>query len=845
MEFHKLLQNQINTFLPQGSENNDDLKKFIEAVQESYATFEREKESPSKTHKCDEQEYLRLRKKQTEKKNAIEALKKSEEKYRNIIESSTDVIYKTNRFGYFTFVNPVMERLTGFSASELLNTHFTKLIRYDYRKTTANLYLQQIENKQATSYLELPIITKSGTERWIGQSVQHTELVENDFEMTALAIDITERRAAAITIAVREEKYRNIIANINMGLVEVDLHEIIRYCNQGFCDLSGYKKEELVGKNIVDVLVSESSKDTLKNKTVQRSNGLSDIYEIQIKTKAGELKWWMVSGAPNYDDAGNLIGSIGIHLDITERKSLEQKLKISQKKAEESSKAKEAFLANMSHEIRTPLNAIIGMIRELSYENLSDNQRQYVQNTSTASQHLLSVLNNILDISKIEAGEFQLENQPFNLEEVLQNVVAIMKNSASEKNLYLNAAVSPEIKNTLVGDSTRIRQILLNLLGNAVKFTLTGGVTIDCKLEQETLSHQALLLSITDTGIGMGEKYVKNIFSKFSQEDITTARNYGGTGLGMAITHELIQLMSGSIDVQSKRDHGTTISIKLELPIGKEMKVEDTAAIKHRNTGVPIKILLAEDNEFNRLVATKTLERNNCSVTIAVNGAEAVKLLETEKFDVILMDLQMPVMDGITATQKIRTTLKLKTPIIALSANAFKSESDHCLSIGMNDYVTKPFEEKTLMESIFKQMGKTNALENNEKVSLASKKLYNMEELNLLSGGDKSYMEKLVEIFIRQTHSSLKQMKEALAVKDLQTVFQLSHQMKPSIDGFHIDCLKLEVREIEKNAKEGIYSIKLEKLVHYADDILNRVMDELQSEFGPDSSDRPRFEYQP
>lgn len=845
MELHKLLQDQIKTFLPEGTEKNDDLKKFIEAVQESYAAFERENEMISQNHKCDEREYLRLRKKQTAKKNAVEALKKSEEKYRNIIERSTDVIYKTNRFGYFTFVNPVMERLTGFSAAELLNTHFTKLIRYDYRKTATSVYLQQIENKQATSYLELPIVTKSGTERWIGQSVQHTELSEGDFEMTALAIDITERRAAAKTIALREEKYRNIIANINMGLVEVDLHEIIRYCNQGFCDLSGYKRDELIGKNIVDILVSDSSKNLLTNKTKERSGGVSDIYEIEIKNKAGELRWWMVSGAPNYDDAGTLIGSIGIHLDITERKSLEQKLKISQKKAEESSKAKEAFLANMSHEIRTPLNAIIGMIRELSYENLSENQRHYVQNTSTASLHLLSVLNNILDISKIEAGEFQLEMQHFNLDEVLKNVVTIMKTSASEKNLYLNATVSPQINHTLVGDPTRIRQILLNLLGNAVKFTQTGGVTIDCKLEEENTQQQSLLLSIKDTGIGMGEKYVKNIFSKFSQEDVTTARNYGGTGLGMAITRELIQLMNGSIEVKSKRHEGTTITIKLVLPIGNEMKVENSAAYERNPKGTPVKVLLAEDNEFNRLVATRTLERNNCIVSIAVNGAEALELLQKEKFDVILMDLQMPVMDGIAATQSIRHTLQLKIPIIALSANAFKTESDHCLSIGMNDYVTKPFEEKVLMASIFKQINKSVSIENAEAISYASKKLYNMDELSLLSGGDKGYMEKLVEIFIRQTNSSLKQMKEALAAKDLQTVFQISHQMKPSIDGFHIDCLKMEVREIEKNAKEGIYSIKLEKLVHYADDILNRVMNELQLEFGPDNGDRPRFEYQP
>lgn len=840
MLHHKLLQDQIKKFLPEGVESNPALQDFIDSISDSYFSFDKKQEfidQISSHESCVEMRNL------LKEKEARDALKVSEEKYRNILEKSTDIIYTTNQFGIFTFVNPVAERITEFSKCELLNTHFSKLIRDDYKKMAGSIYRRQIELKKPTTYLEFPIITKSGKEKWIGQSVQYTSLGETDFELTALAIDITDRKAAEKTIELREEKYRNIIANINMGLVEVDLNEVIRYCNQGFCDLSGYSNEELIGKNIVATLVTESSKGKLVTKTEQRSKGLSDIYEIQIKNKKGEERWWMVSGAPNFDDAGNLIGSIGIHLDITERKKLEQELQISKQKAEESSRAKEAFLANMSHEIRTPLNAIIGMIRELSFENLSNTQKIYVQNASTASQHLLSVLNNILDISKIEAGEFQLEARNFSMDSLLNNAVTILKNSASDKNIYLNASASDKINKTLVGDPTRIRQIVLNLLGNSVKFTQKGGVSIHCDLVQEMVSSQTLLLTITDTGIGMGEEYVKNIFTKFSQEDVSTARNYGGTGLGMAITRELIQLMKGTIEVQSKRNVGTTISIKINFPIGSEDESKSGNDLNKKQSNIPLKVLLTEDNEFNILVATKTLERNNCIVTVAMNGAEAVKILGTETFDVILMDLQMPVMDGIEATEQIRHSLKLKTPIIALSANAFKTESDHCLSVGMNDYVTKPFEEKVLMASILKQIGKNLKPEIKRPVSVITKKLYNMKELSLLSGGDPSHMEKLVEVFIRQTSNSLKQMKEALAVKDLHTVFQISHQMKPSIDGFHIDCLKIEVREIEKSAKEGIYSDKLENLVSYTDTILKKVMVDLQKEFGEDT--RPLYEQQP
>ncbi len=295
----------------------------------------------------------------SEQKYAEEALRSSEEKYKNIIEKSTDIIYKTNNNGYFTYVNPVGERITGFSYQELMIKHFSELIRSDYRKRALLFYRDQVREKRSTSYLEFPIITKEGKERWIGQSVQYTQLTDTDYELTALAIDITERKLHEKTIQLQEEKYRNIIANMNLGLIEVDRNEVIQYCNQGFCNLSGYSKEELIGKNIVDILLTPANEEIIKNKTQQRLDGISDIYEIPVHNKQGELKWWMISGAPNYDDAGNLIGSIGIHLDVTERKILEQELEISKLKAEESSKAKETFLANMSHEIRTPLNAIL------------------------------------------------------------------------------------------------------------------------------------------------------------------------------------------------------------------------------------------------------------------------------------------------------------------------------------------------------------------------------------------------------------------------------------------------------------------------------------------------------
>jgi PAS domain S-box-containing protein len=763
----------------------------------------------------------------SEEKQAQEALKLSEEKYKNIIEKSTDIIYKTNKAGFFTFVNPVAERITGYSARELFNMHFSELIEEKHKSKAREFYKKQVMDRKPTTYFEFPILTKEGAEVWIGQSVQYTQVNDKDYELTALAIDISERKHHEKTIRLKDEKYRNIIANMNMGLVEVDTHEVIRYCNNSFCEQSGYSEEELVGTNVVDLMVVKSNQNIIKNKIQKRQSGLSDTYELQMRNKRGELRWWIVSGAPNYDDSGKLIGSIGINIDVTERKKLEEELVFSKHKAEESSKAKESFLANMSHEIRTPLNAIIGMVRELSREDLTGEQRVYLQNASIASQHLYSILNNILDISKIDSGEFNLDLVDFSLNGVFNELISIMGNKAEEKRLSLNVSVQQGIKRVFIGDPLRLKQILINLVGNALKFTDKGSVGIQCELVKETKSHQTLKLSIIDTGVGMDASYVKKLFTKFSQEDLSTSRKYGGTGLGMVITQELVHLMQGTISVQSEKNSGTTVMIELTLPIGDETKIEKEQVLESHWNHAPIKILLAEDNEFNRLTATKILERTNCIVTEVENGAEAVKILKSQSFDLILMDLQMPVMDGIEATQLIRKELKIATPIVALTANAFKNEINNCLKAGMDDCITKPYEEKLLVDTVLKH-AKIRTVDTIEPSD--QKKLYSLSKLKATSRGDKTYVRKMIGIFVAQGTVSMEQIKKALEAGDLITVAKLSHKIKPSIDGMDIHSLKEEIREMEKIANEGRHSERLIWLVNYADGVLKQVMTDLRKE---------------
>ena len=645
--------------------------------------------------------------------------------------------------------------------------------------------------------------------------------------------DISERKRQESRLRQQEEKYRNIIANMRMGLLETDNDDLITYVNQQFCEMSGYSREELKGKKSIDLLVTDKYKDTVKDKNDSRLEGVTDIYQTQVKIKNGEERWWLTSGGPNYNDKGILIGTVGISVDITEQKILEQELELSRRKAEESSKTKEAFLANMSHEIRTPLNAIIGMIREISRETLSPKQNLYIKNASLASQHLLSILNDVLDISKIESGQINLDLRPFNLSEVINDSISITAPAAQEKMLKINKAISQMISPAYIGDSNRIKQILLNIINNSVKFTEKGSINVECILVGTSKKHHQIKLIISDTGIGMDDTFLLNIFDNFSQGDYSQARKYGGTGLGMAITYKLTRLMNGTINVSSRKGFGTTVEIKLDLETADAIEIRNSDTHETFTGLKQKKILLVEDNDLNRMVALNSLNYYDLDVTEAINGIEAIEKLKESTYDLILMDLQMPEMGGIEATQIIRKEMKLNTPIIALTANALKVEVEHCLEAGMNDYIIKPFEENVLLRVILKNISesqKSAGPVSSEEKSIPVAKSYNLDFIVEMSRGNKDLVKRLISIFIEQTPASVIEIKDALRLHDMETVRRVAHRIKPNIDSFGITDLKEDIRTIESMAEEGAETPDFEVKINRLEEVINLVVGQLQTE---------------
>ena len=634
---------------------------------------------------------------------------------------------------------------------------------------------------------------------------------------TGFIQDITERKNIEETLRINEAKYRNIIANMNLGLVEVDNYEIITFANNSFCEMSGYTLGELLGKNVGVLLAKGDEAKIFKEKQELRKNGIADAYQVRLLNKKGEEKWWLISGAPRYSDKGELVGSIGIHLDITDQKKQEVELIGARKNAENLAHTQEVFLANMSHEIRTPMNAIMGMSNQLSKTMLAPDQRFFLDIIHSASENLLVIINDILDLSKIEAGKLNIESIGFEPRKSAERVIQVLAHKAEEKGLILrNSYFDPNISPVLIGDPYRLNQVLLNLIGNSIKFTEHGSIDLTFKLLNDSYTSQAIKVEVTDTGVGMDDSYLAHLFDKFSQESRSVSRRYGGTGLGMSICKDLVELMDGEIYAESKKNEGAKITFIIKLKKGgPEDLAEKTDTHFEPDFLKNKKILVTDDNELNRLVASMILQNYGAEVTESVNGINTVELLKSHSFDVILMDIQMPGLNGLEATRMIRKS-GYNSPIIALTAEAIKGEREKCLAAGMDDYITKPINEEEFLKMMDKWNRRPHFLPNLIPGTMSEQQLYDLSSLKSISRGNEVFMQKMVNIFCEQTPLMLRDIEAANLIHDLDRIRKIAHQMKPSIDNLNIVSIKQLVRDIENNTVDDLdspaWAAKLETL---------------------------------
>lgn len=472
-----------------------------------------------------------------------------------------------------------------------------------------------------------------------------------------------------------------------------------------------YGMDVKIGDQLQDMVFGDADPDTEKEMLSRAFNGEQFVREEHYGLDEANRYFFEISYNPVRNENNEVTGVAIFAQDVTEKKRVEQALTKARNEALKAAQVKTDFLSNMSHEIRTPMNAIIG-ITDLLLDRITDaTHRDFLNSIKYSADNLLVIINDILDFSKIEAGKIVIESIPFDLRENLEEISKAFNYQAKEKHIDLIVNIGPDVPRMIMGDPYRLNQILFNLVGNAIKFTIEGSVSIEVKVKQKLSDRYLIYFGVTDTGIGISDDKITTIFESFTQAYTDTARKFGGTGLGLAITKNLVELQNGYLGLTSTLKKGSTFYF--EIPYAESKSAQPTSlpgneAGQAINSLKGYKVLLVEDNTMNQLVAQQILLKWSADVSIAETGVEALKYLTSEKFDIVLMDLQMPEMSGYEATRQIRGDNKLvlnpAVPIIALTADAFEETRVKVLKSGMNDFVTKPFKQEELYNKIIKYL---------------------------------------------------------------------------------------------------------------------------------------------
>lgn len=459
-------------------------------------------------------------------------------------------------------------------------------------------------------------------------------------------------------------------------------------------------------------------------------------------------------------------------------------LNTSEKKLKEAVLIKENFLANMSHEIRTPLNAILGYTNLLQKKKLDADTRLHISTVQQSGETLLSIVNDILDLSKIESGMMRIEKVPFNLKALVHSVTTMFHHRAEEKNIPLVVSHGPNVPETLNGDPTRLTQILVNLISNAFKFTEHGKVALDITASQDNDDHATITFRIMDTGIGIEPGKLETIFERFRQAEDSTTRHFGGTGLGLSIVRDLVYLQDGDIDVKSTPGEGTTVSVSIAYQIPAQRVFGEVRQEADYPPAYPtgLRVLIVEDHRINQGLITHLMEERGIDSRVAHNGREAIDILQKEVFDVVLMDIQMPEMDGYTAVREIRETLELTVPIVAMTAHAMEGEKEKCLNLGMNDHISKPVREHDLdrILSHYALNGKTDGFFAVPKQKNGYK-VIDLDYMKEISNGDSAYEKLVTEQFLHLMPRELEALSSAATKYDPAEIRRIAHGMKTTI----------------------------------------------------------------
>ncbi|MBU5637785.1 PAS domain S-box protein [Geomonas sp. Red69] len=642
--------------------------------------------------------------------------KESARELRLAIDQAPVTVMVTNRNGQIEYVNPHFTKVTGYSAEEALGQN-PRIVKSGWHPPEfyAQMWQTVLSGRQWRG--EMRNRRKNGDLYWESASISSVTGDTGEIRnFVAVKEDITERKRAEEALVRSDERIRLLLESTAEAIFGMDLLGNCTFANRACARLLGYAgAEELLGRNM-HLLIHHTTSDGSPNP--EQSCALSRVLRGEQGLHSDDQVFWRADGTsfavefwsyPQTRD-GELVGGVVTFFDITERKRAEEELLRATEAAEAATRAKSEFLANMSHEIRTPMNAALGMLYLLRHTELTEQQMDYLDKAQSASGVLLRVINDILDFSKIEAGKMELERIPFRLDQVLSDLQNVVGAILRDKEIEFSVAAGDGIPELLVGDPLRLGQVLLNLTGNAIKFTEKGKVEVGVVLLALERDCVTLRFSVSDTGIGMEAKQQEGLFTPFTQADNSTTRRYGGTGLGLAICRELVQLMEGQMWVESEPGRGSTFSFMARFGVtgSGQAPLPEPPAGEPIQVGAGMRVLLVEDNPINQEVARFILERGGVKVEVARNGAEALSMVHAPgaAYHAVLMDVHMPVMDGLEATRRMRLDPALeRLPIIAMTASALPGERLLCREAGMNDQVDKPINVPGLFATLNRWVG--------------------------------------------------------------------------------------------------------------------------------------------
>jgi PAS domain S-box-containing protein len=760
----------------------------------------------------------------------------------------------------FVLLNKVGEELLGYSQLDLIGKS-----DYDFfPKEQADYFVAKDRKTLAKKIvLDIPeefIETKKGNRILHTKKITITDDNNKPIYLLGISEDITEKKAEEKKIIEQRDQiarlleFQNIILNgTDYSIITTQASDgIITSFNKGAENMYGYKAEEVVGiinpsiffdkaelqaqakilSNELCIVV-EPGPDVLRVKS--RITNCIDTNEWTCIHKDGSKINVELSMSALRDSENNVIAYLGISKDITASKKIRDSVLKAKEAAEQANLLKDTFLANMSHEIRTPMNAIIGYTDLLLKKNLPPREHEYVEVIKNSGENLLRIVNDILDYSKIESGIITFEFYPISIKEIFSSLNAMLLNKAQDHHIYLSFNCGTNLPNVVLGDQTRVTQILLNLINNAIKFTKRGSVEVFVKIIKEENEFYLFEFSIKDTGIGIPKDELENIFERFRQAELSTTRKYGGTGLGLSIAKQLVELQGGKIEVHSKLGVGSEFVFTLPLKKTTKTHLNPESDNKYFNVYEmeQLNVLLAEDNPVNvKFVLSLFSEYNITHIDIAENGRQIIDRVKNGAYDIVLMDIEMPEINGYEATAIIRNKLKNNVPIIAMTAHAIAGEKEKCLQCGMTDFISKPIQADVLFEKIHNAVSsKINTTNYNERKN----KLVNLSFLFKSMRGKKDVMQNIIDVFLKQVPEDLFIMNEAVIKTNYLIIKNCAHKMKSTVSVFGILDLLSVLEEMEalgktegeigkikllnevlnKKCEQAIEELKQEKLSNY------------------------------